>query len=343
MRYVWDSMRSLGYALAVAACVVLPGCKRSADAKADPRAACAAEAGAVRNWLVAVAAEGVVHADVVPVHGQDRYRDRPLPTFALASVDERPAPTPPVALVALEGRRARFADATATTTDAGLDDIMKSVNATGLSPGFGFGGQGRSHFTKPLVVFVGAEERWSDVVALVHAAARGGVTVVFFAFAAPTTVAPLRDTPSTKRILALASDPDEMPWKRDVAAAAELARANPTCPSVVRAFAREADSSSAMEAQRDEFMAKAADEIVACECRADTDAVKAVAWTRFGRQWGAPTKSYGLEIVGRDGPIHDNRPATAELRAPAGATWREVSSRVVELSRQKAVVAFGVR
>lgn len=332
------------YAIALFVMLGLCGCKATNASKSAPGAECGAEVAALETWLSAVAAEGITSADMFP--GPDGYhlRDRALPAMALATVDERPAPPPPIAIVALENARARFGDAVAPASEAPrLDDLMKRVSASGLAQGIRTGRHGGSHFSMPLVIFIAAEEKWSNVVALVDAATRGGVTHVFFTFAAKSGVSPLGDGPSAKRIVAVASDPDEMPWKRDVAAVAELARANPSCPAVARAFATEANDTIATNAQLDDFIAHAARDVAACQCHADIEAVKAVAWTRFGRHWGAPIKAYKLDVVGQRGPIKGNPPASDELALPPDAVWREVAPRLVALSQRKAIVSFVAR
>ena len=317
-------------------------CSKQSDAvvpapvEQDSSHACVVQVEGLRRWLSHVASEGDVPAEVVPIPGSDRYADRTLPDVPLVALEEAPVPLPVVAIVSLHHGVARFGDTSGPSSDRkALDTVMTKMNESHLSPGFGFD----STYVQPLVLFVGAEERWSDLSALIDAAARHGITEAYFAFAVKSTATPPRSTTEAKRIVDISIDQTLMPWQREVKAARELEIANPSCPRIAQPFANEAHDSRASDAQRTEFMNVAADVVLGCACHVDVESVKALAWTRYGRQWGPATANFELQIAVRkpDG-ANALRASLEELGAPASSTWTEISARVVDASRRKARV-----
>jgi hypothetical protein len=262
----------------------------------------------------------------------------------LVPLDEPATSLPPIAIVSLDHGAARFGDTTASAGDRrAMDDVMERVNKSSLSPGFGSGRHGGWSYTQPLVLFVSAEEPWSDVTMVLEAAARHGFTTAYLPFSVKSKATPPGASPAAKRILEISVDQALMPWQRDDAAANALAQANPACPRVAQPFAAESHDSTMSAAQLTAFMDHAADEALGCGCNVDIEAIKALAWTRFGRQWGPPTVSYQLQIAPSTPVNKGQSQPPQELSGAASSTWREMSPQVMDAARQKVRVRVTAR
>ncbi|MBX3191133.1 MAG: hypothetical protein KF819_29320 [Labilithrix sp.] len=320
----------VGLALAVVGAANVRVAERAADEEL-----CAARVGELRLWLHVLAQEGEVRPESVgPEPSTERYVDRPLPRVALVQLREAPSPLPAIAFVSLGGSTVRFGDSSASIDDRdAVDRLMKRAGASALTPTFGFGRPDAFMFHQPVVLFVAAEARWSEVTTLVDRATRAGFTSAYFVFAVKSGVpAP----PPSPRIVAIASDPREVPYAREQAAARELARLNPACPGV-GAPLLEAPRWSG-DAHRAAFVARAADEVAACNCRVDLAAIKTFAWVRFGRHWGSLTVSHEIEITNADRDDGSRLPRAEEVAAPADKPWSETHAFVLDAANRKARV-----
>jgi hypothetical protein len=330
-----------------AACVALliAGCRKKPVVEerpviVDERPPCDREARGLRDWLGVLLEEGDVGAETIPDPADEHhYLDRPLPRVTLAPTDERPSPPPSVAMITLDHGKIAHDDLVEDIQNVEAPGkVVKLATASVLSPTFGGGGAGGSWLNHPILLYVGEREPWSDVVAAVEALRKAGFTTVYFPLAATSRAAPPSlESPVAKRILAIETDAKTMPWRRDVAAASEMRRANSNCPGVAAAFEKQADNSTAMDAQRKDFVAHAADAFLGCSCHGDVSAIRAFAWTRFGRHWGPTSVTYEIELGSHadDGEPHET------LSGPKNASWRDMSREVVELSRRDA--GFGTK
>jgi len=308
---------------------------RKVVAETETETACARDVGELRTWLGVLLEEGEVNAEIIPDPADDHhYLDRPMPLVTLAPSEEPPAPRPVVAILTLSSGKLAHDDLVEEVRHVHAPGkVVKRVSGSILSPMFSGGGVGRMWVSHPVLLFVGERERWSDVVAVVDAVTKAGFTTVHFPLAAASRAsAPSFESPVAKRILAQAMDAMTMPWKRDVAIAEEMARANPECPGVASAFEKVAGGSIEMDAQRADFAQHAADAFSRCSCRGDLSAIRAFAWARFGRHWGPTSVTHAVEV----GPPPEPGEQVEVVSGPKNATWREMSRRVVEVSRTDA-------
>ena len=302
----------------------------SASASARP-APCEARVTELRSFLRTLAAEGEVHAELVRT-SEDRSVDRRFPTVAVPKLEQRPAPLPTAAFVELGDGALRFADVRGRAVDAAA---RATVLRAAVESGFSLrpsNGSGRPRH--PLVLAVAANERWRDVVSVVESARGAGFRQVLFVFEVPTHASAPKDEGVAARIRALASDPSAMPWKRDVAIAGELARANPRCPAIASPFQPEAPGSAEKQAQLEDFLAHVPESVFACGCNADLEAIRAFAWARHGRQWGPPTVTHAIELsTGPDDPAE-------RLAQPAETPWSRAVPAIVEAAKRARPVAL---
>lgn len=301
---------------------------------------CDREAGELRDWLAIVLAEGDVSAEIIPDPADEHhYLDRPRPRVVLAPTNERPSPSPTLAMLTLDNGKIAHDDLSESMQNVELPGkVVKLASRSVLSPTFGGGGVGGSWISHPVILYVGDREPWSEVVAAVEALRKASFTSVSFPLAATSrAAAPPFESPVAKRILALQSDAKAMPWRRDVAAVEQMRAANVNCPNIAKAFEKEAHDSVAMDAQRTDFMAHAADAFLDCACHGDESAIRAFAWTRFGRHWGPTTVSYELEL---STPPEDARESISGAK---DAPWHEMSREVMELARRDAETKPHVR
>lgn len=144
-------------------------------------------------------------------------------------------------------------------------------------------------------------------------------------------------------MVAIASDAKEMPWKIYIAEAKELAARNASCPAVASPFASDAGNSTAIDVQLKEFMKEAPAAVRACGCRADLDAIRALAWVRFGRHWGPTTVSYELALPSSHTWRGDSDAGVETISSAADTPWKDMTEAVIAAAKSKARVGFAVR
>ena len=315
--------------LAALLVVGLAGCetkptKVSRPTDANPPNRCEAHVTELRGWLRTLAEEGDVRPELVRA-ADDRSTGRRFPSITVVRLEERPSPLPVAAFVELEGAVARFADVRGRANDpAALARVFRAAVESGYSSRPS-NGSGRARH--PVVLAVSPRETWKDVVSVVEAGRRAGFRQALFVFEVPTHASAPAPAGAAARIRALATDPVEMPWKRDVAIAGELARANPRCPAIAKPFEAPAGDSAVMEAQLTAFLAEVPGAVTACRCDADLDAIRAFAWARFGRHWGPPTVTHTLELAAEG-------EASARVAQPAGSPWSTAHAAVLEAAKR---------
>jgi hypothetical protein len=315
--------------LATAACTASKA--RPHVVEPRPRAVetpCRASIDELDAWLRTLEAEQEVRSLLVPKPGDDgRLLDRALPAVSLVRLEAPSAPIPANGALVLSPRKLTFIDESADITNAAaLTALLRHDHLQESSPGFGGGGGGRSYFVRPIALFIEENVRWTDVVRVFAALGREGFGPLDLVFAAQTRTSPPPDSESLRRFVAIATSQDEMPWEQKVHAARTLEELHPRCPRLADPVRATPDSSAEIAEQSTDFVARAATLARECDCGAvDVRAVKAFAWTRFGRHWGPLTTSVSVdnaraeEIAGARG-----------VGLPANMPWREAYRPVLD-------------
>jgi hypothetical protein len=287
------------------------------------------------TWLHALERDGEVEPLIVPKPGDEfRFLDRPLPAMSLVTLDAGSVPLVTGGAVFLASRRLTFADTSADVGNpAAVAALLSREDLETLSPGFGSGGQGGSFWVRPIGLFIEESVRWIDVAHVLEALGHAGYGPIALVFGAPAAHAsPPPDSETLRRFVAIATSQDEMPWERLVRAARTLEERHPLCPALADPVRAVPSDSTEIEAQRKEFVARALGLARGCDCSAiDIAAVKAFAWTRFGREWGPLTTIVSIDNV-REGES-PGRARTIAL--PAASPWREAYRAVVDAAKDR--------
>lgn len=186
------------------------------------------------------------------------------------------------------------------------------------------------YFFQPVDLFIAESVAWGNVSRVVEALGRAGYGLLKLVFAVVGRASPPPESEALRRFVAIGTSQDEMPWQRLLHAAQTLEDRHPRCARITNPVRAQPSDSAIIEAQRKDFVARAAGLARECGCESvDLREVKAFAWTRFGRQWGPLTTTVSIENARAD----DERSRARAISLPAATPWREAYRHVLDAAK----------